>query len=556
LRDGGDALKALSEFEYFAQSLTQLCIFSILLAGFFALKKISFGKRLLVSVSAVVAILGLASLGFVASKYDDLERRNLFSLSPYMLSPVHAFFYSSRNYEVAKRDGWDRFKLYNRPVDKVSVVAAPKKYNIIVITMESFRASFVGEYGSALDITPNFDELAKKSIIFKNFYANSNFTIKGENAILCGFFDHNAKISVAEYDFEKELSCLPEVLGGLGYETFYFHANHSKFYNRDGYFPNIGFDELNFYADMLDKGEVRNKEVIGWGISDVAMFEYFYEHITKRESERPFFANIMTISAHYPFRYDWPIPVPNENAYLDRGDGSIYRNYENAIHYSDYALGQFLQAFEESGLSSNTILVVTGDHGVWVFDDDEKHSVKKEEEFFKVPMLIYHPDVRGKHLISQISSQVDVMPTVLGLIGEELPLGSHIGKDALSYVEKPWAVMMKGGDISIRMENKHCLAERRGCNKVYQSCLTMSSIGVASYKSSYQCYSTKDKDVVGGLLGSDDSLIDSAFNMIAFENKAIIASESKGRSISQNPRHPSLKEFFADKPALGVLKAP
>lgn len=550
LRDGRSGLKSAADFDYISQSIWQVLISSFLLISFFLLRRCGVSRSAAVYAFFIFSAITVPAKIYIDVKYKELEKRNLFTLSPYIISPVHAFFYSYGQSGVGTSDGWSKFKSMNEPLTKNEGLSeGQEKLNIIILTLESFRSSFIGGYGSKRGLTPNFDKLAKKSFLFRNFYANSNFTIKGENAILCSFFDHNAKLSIAEYGFDKALRCLPHVLKELGYNSSYFHANHSRFYNRAKYFPNIGFDELNFYADLLESGDVGRREVIGWGVSDEQMYDYFFERV-KNYGDRLFFSNVMTISAHYPFRYDWPIAVPNEDAHIEFGEGSVYKNYENAIFYSDYALGKFLERFEESGLDKNTILVVTGDHGVWVFDDENKHVAQKAEDFFRVPLLIYHPNNPKGVIVDQVASQVDIMPTVLALIGVKSPRSNGIGKDALREVKEPWAVMMKGGDIAVRLDGKICVPDRVSCEKAYQSCLTMSSIGVSEYNDSYKCYGVSD--AVGFEseyydVPLDINLLDQAFNMVAFENNSVVAGQSASASVAENPMHMSFKALLAEK---------
>ncbi|MGB2255310.1 MAG: sulfatase-like hydrolase/transferase, partial [Spongiibacter marinus] len=201
LRDGRSGLKSAADFDYISQSMWQALISSFLLITFFLLRRGGVSRSAAVCAFFVFSAITVPAKVYIDTKYNELEKRNLFTLSPYIISPVHAFFYSYGQRGVSPSDGWSKFKSMNDPLIKDKGLAeGQEKLNIIILTLESFRSSFVGEYGSKRGLTPNFDKLAKKSYLFRNFYANSNFTIKGENAILCSFFDHNAKLSIAEYE--------------------------------------------------------------------------------------------------------------------------------------------------------------------------------------------------------------------------------------------------------------------------------------------------------------------------------------------------------------------
>ena len=87
-------------------------------------------------------------------------------------------------------ESWNAFKGLNTPVsdqhrfDSISAsIGQAPRYNVISIVLESVRASQVGVYGSVDDLTPNLDRIARENSYSKNFYANSNLTIKSETSI-------------------------------------------------------------------------------------------------------------------------------------------------------------------------------------------------------------------------------------------------------------------------------------------------------------------------------------------------------------------------------------
>ena len=140
--------------------------------------------------------------------------------------------------------------------------------------MESIRADLVGHYRDGVSHTPNLDRLAETYISARNFYANTNFTVSGELAALCGIFDHNTRPPISKYHEQIEsLDCLPGQLQSRGYESIYLHGHNSKFYDRDKFLPMLGFNELYFHADEEDD----HSDYMGWGASDLVMTDIVME---------------------------------------------------------------------------------------------------------------------------------------------------------------------------------------------------------------------------------------------------------------------------------------
>ena len=418
----------------------------------------------------------LAMICWFIVKFSLLHYQNLniSVLQPSYLHPVHAFFISndkSQNIGEFERGAVDYFSDMGLLQDQRKVRDfAKKSYNVIYIVLESTRSSLIGIYGGDDNLTPNIDALSKSLLLSKNFYANSNYTIKGEVASWCGIFDNNAKPPISKSAGSiKNLQCLPKILAERGYETSYFHGNTSSFNSRDEFLPLVGFQNLYFPED--EEG-AENLPKIGWGIADEYMYQYMLDTLLK--NSKPFFAHFMTVSSHYPYGWDWGIPVPMKEYPNPKSPSEVFQNYKNAVFYEDYALGKFWEAFKKSALHENTIVVITADHGVWVFDDEqEKTLLQKNEEFFRIPLLIYHPDINEPIELTDTASQIDLPETVLNMLGIIEYDDFFVGKNIFQKVENPWTIMMKQGDIVMRKSDTICHVEGAGCAGIQQDCVAI-----------------------------------------------------------------------------------
>ena len=531
-RDSDGAMHSLFQFAYWPQIGLQALLFFVVIV-IYGIWHGGGGASWHVLAQALGCLfLGTFFLSLSASQIDRLRQANSLTLSPYYFHPVQAFFTPLAGDTQGSEAHWRSFKYRNRVTERAELLPAgvvARPYNVIVLNLESFRASFVGAYGNRKQLTPEFDAMAQNGVLFENFYANSNYTVKSENAIICGFFDHNVRLSIAEYQGKKNLNCLPQLLKSSGYRSFYLHANRGKFYNRENYFPELAFDELYFHADHVPKKD-DGRTYLGWGLTDEEFFSLALQRLTEH-GDTPFYAQLMSISSHYPFQYDWPIPVPNDVAGLT-GEKATYAGYENAIRYADHALGAFWTSFLGSALAENTILVVTGDHGVWSFDPSvEGSELQQTEEYFRVPLFIYHPAINGAYRIQQVGSHVDILPTLLDLIGVGHPTEPLIGKNLFDRVEEPWAVMMKGGEVNVRFADKLCMPKVVTCGGAYQNC--WADTGVSDFVKNFgqgQCYQLHGDLLSGGAASSltmDGDVLAPAIGMITFENSRVLGLRSK-----------------------------
>jgi phosphoglycerol transferase MdoB-like AlkP superfamily enzyme len=284
------------------------------------------------------------------------------------------------------------------------------KENIIIILLESVRASEMGIYGAKNSASPFMDSLAKQSNVFLNAYSTAPITGKSEFVINCSTLDFFAAASASSQDNLQNKRCIASILKESGFNTYWFHGNEKEIYNRGTFFPKIGYQ--NIIAEYeLNQLNVTDK--LAWGISDTALFDHVLKTLEKED--KPFLAEVLTLSNHLPFNYDWKIKFPD---YLTKQNnkGDYLNDYRKGIYYTDQALKQFFTAFWQSDLSSNTHVIITGDHGVWAFDQSNTYSqLSKDEHFFRIPLMIWSPN-RHKEIHTALSSHLDIAPTILDIL--------------------------------------------------------------------------------------------------------------------------------------------
>lgn len=420
-------------------------------------------------------ILLIALLGFRKVKIEvkDMTRLKVAALFSFSLA------ISSANLAIAETD---RPQLLTRGFDRNYIVKYLGMYNYTIYdAVQSTKASAQRVLADSNDITevinftksnyaePNpayFGAAKGKNVIYLHLESMQNFLINyklhGEevtpflNSLVNekntmyfdNFFHQTAqgKTSDAEFMLENSLYGLPQgsafttkglntyqaapaILGQQGYTSAVFHGNSGTFWNRNEIYKSFGYNHFfdsNYY-------EMNPENLAEYGLMDKPFFE---ESIPLLETlPQPFYAKFMTVSHHFPY------PIDEEDATLaphTTGDTSVDHYFQTA-RYADEALKQFFVYLKESGLYDNSIIIMYGDH----YGISENHNKAMEKVIGKeitpfenaglqrVPFFIRVPGMEGG-VNHEYGGQMDILPTLLHLLGTDTKNYVHFGTDLLS----------------------------------------------------------------------------------------------------------------------------
>lgn len=281
--------------------------------------------------------------------------------------------------------------------------------NVVVILMESFAGHFVGALGSPLNITPNFDKLAKEGLLFKRFFSNGTHTHQGMFATMACFpnlpgFEYLMRTPEGGHKF----SGLPQLLSPRGFDNLYVYNGNFQWDNQSGFFSNQGMTNFIGREDFVNPVFMDPT----WGVSDQDMFDRGALELENNYGSKPFYALLQTLSNHTP--YALPIDLPVERV---SGQGSSDEHL-TAMRYSDWALGQFFEKARKAPYFKETLFVIVGDHG---FGADEQLT-EMDLHRFNVPLLLIAPGIQEKFGTSNevVGTQIDVVPTIMGRLGGEV----------------------------------------------------------------------------------------------------------------------------------------
>lgn len=290
--------------------------------------------------------------------------------------------------------------------------------NIVVIVMESLAWYKTGLGGSAINPTPNLDQLAKESVLFTNFYTPTVATARSIFAAVTSIPDTSKVKTGSRNPFVVNQHT--NIAEFKGYEKFYFLGGSANWGNIRGVFS-YNIPGLQIY----EEGSYKSPRVDVWGISDLNLFKESYAVLNDSEKNKPpFFAFIQTAGFHRPYTIPddndgFKILTPKEVS-AEEIKAYGFESFEefNAMRLQDFALGKFMEMAKKAPWYDNTIFVVFGDHGL---PDNSARNVPGWQRGlpngYHVPFIIHSPKYFQPSIESKIASEVDVMPTLAGLAG-------------------------------------------------------------------------------------------------------------------------------------------
>ena len=279
--------------------------------------------------------------------------------------------------------------------DQLATRRLDRPLNLVIVLEESLGAEFVGSLGGK-DLTPNLDALSDKGIWFEQLYATGTRSVRGIEAIVSGFPPTSKRSVVKLTETQKNFFTIANVLQEQNYQTSFIYGGSSHFDNMRRFFLNNGFQTVIDQKDFEDP-----QFVATWGVSDEDLFLKAHQYLSANR-DQPFFSLIFSSSNHKPFE------IPEGKVETRTGsDGPR----EMAVAYADYALGRFMAMARDSDYWDNTVFLVVSDHNSRV-----KGASLIPIERFHVPGVILGAGIEPR-LVPGISSQIDLLPTLLSLIG-------------------------------------------------------------------------------------------------------------------------------------------
>ena len=367
---------------------------------YFYVSKVEKGKKAFSSTILVgIIILSFTLVGITASDASRLVKQwnrelivQRFGIILYqgndLVQSLTPKISSLFGYEEASKEFKDyygeRFKeLDNKKSNKYTNVF--EGMNVIFVHLESIQNYLVDLKINNQEITPTLNKLVREGMYFNNFYPQISVGTSSDTEFTWATSlmpASSGTVFVSYYD--REYVTIQKLLKEQGYYTFSAHANSSTMWNRNNMHPSLGYEEM-IFKDQFDIGDKSDPRWLGLGLNDVDFFLQLQPKLEAIENEHEhYMGTLIQLSNHSPFaatdynpelyNYFGELDLTNTYTTVDEKTGEKVTktdnylkgtklgNYLISAHYSDMALGTFMDYINKSDYYDNTLFVFYGDH--------------------------------------------------------------------------------------------------------------------------------------------------------------------------------------------------
>ena len=320
------------------------------------------------------------------------------------------------------------------PIHTPNDSAAVVKKNVVVLIVESFGREYIGALNKDLEggrykgYTPYVDALIGKSTTFQYSFCNGRKSIDGMPSVLSSI-PMFVEPFILTPSSMNDYTGLAGILGQEGYETAFFHGAQNGSMGFQAFARKTGFQH--YYGRTEYETAKGTDDFDGtWAIWDEPFLQYYAEQMNKMR--QPFMTAVFTASSHHPY----VIPEKYKDVYPEEGIAM-----HKCIRYTDMAIGKFFESASKQPWFENTIFVLTSDHT----NMSDHDYYQTDLGGFCSPIIIYEPSHPEGQVIDKIAQHIDILPTVLGMLGYQKPYFGF-GIDLLNTPsEDTWAVNYLSG---------------------------------------------------------------------------------------------------------------
>jgi phosphoglycerol transferase MdoB-like AlkP superfamily enzyme len=312
---------------------------------------------------------------------------------------------------------------------------APGAYadkDIIVVQVEALNTMVMEKKFEGHEITPNLNRVLDESWYFPNAYSQTGIgnTADAEFIMNASLYAPRSQAAPVAYP-DREIPALPRLLGAQGYDTFTMHPNRVAYWNRKELYSALGF------AGYYDSPFFHWVDVMGFGSSDEVLLRKAVSVLEAKEaSQTPYYAQLITLSAHTPFQYIPQSRRPFRTS--EKYRGTLVGDYITAQAYGDVAIGQFVSALKKDGIWDDSIVIFYGDHTGMLENKLDGANAEIARSLLgreyghadrqRMPLIIHLPGQVTPQVNSSVVGMVDIMPTIADLVGLDLTEVPHMGR--------------------------------------------------------------------------------------------------------------------------------
>ena len=318
----------------------------------------------------------------------------------------------------------------------------PKSPNIIVFFTDQQRWDTTGVHGNPLDLTPNFDHLARAGTDIHHSYTCQPVCGPARSCLQTGRYATETGCFRNGIPLPRDSKTLAHHFGEAGYDIAYIGKWHLadgaqgpvRPEQRGGYDYWLASNLLEFTSDAYDLVMYDNdgnaRKLPGYRVD--AQTDAAIRYIDSHQDD-PFFLFLSYIEPHHQnHRDDYPAPMGYEERYRGRWippdlaalGGSTHQHlagYLGMIKRLDEALGRLLDALRSLDMLDDTIILFTSDHGCHFKTRNAEYKRSPHDSSLRLPTALYGGPFTGGGRVSQLTSLIDLPPTLLDAAGIDVP---------------------------------------------------------------------------------------------------------------------------------------
>jgi phosphoglycerol transferase MdoB-like AlkP superfamily enzyme len=268
--------------------------------------------------------------------------------------------------------------------------------NVVLISVESLSADYLGNFGNTQKLTPHLDALADQSLFFEKVYANGTRTVRGLEALSLSI-PPTPGDSVIKMKHNENLFSLADIFNDRGYVSEFVYGGYGYFDNMNYFFGHNGYIAVD-RKDIPKDATIHHENV--WGVADEDLYTLALGQMDKIHGQgKPFFLHIMTTSNHRPYTF------PAGRVDFPQGSRA------GAVAYTDWSIADFIRRARAKPYFDDTVFVITADH-----DASSAGKASIPVNRYHIPLWIYAPKHIAPRRVDRFMSQIDIPPTLLGLL--------------------------------------------------------------------------------------------------------------------------------------------
>jgi len=319
-----------------------------------------------------------------------------------------------------------------------------KDCNIILISIDTLRADHLGVYGYERDTSPNIDELAEDSFIFKNSYSSASWTRSAIASILTSKLpiEHGINSERKKERLEDDFFTIQEFFNERNYSTAAIYTN-----------PHLNFGLVQNFSYTNYKGnrwaDKTYDKAINWLESNSDNKFFLLVHNNDPHDSYDFHkgfnfsqknSKYRRLGPFFPTRIDGnKIGCENQENITQLNEeqlSEMMANYDEEIAFTDHHFGRLINYLKKNKLDKKTVIIFTADHGEEFLEHGRYwHGCSLYDELIRVPLMINLPEISGNKFKQKVST-IDIFPTLVEIFDRDnLDKYSFSGQSLLPLIE-------------------------------------------------------------------------------------------------------------------------